>query len=176
MSKKRILECCEVGEKLGAYRVVFHPGFYSDIDKEKSYQNIKEAILEIEKEIKKKKWKIKIAPETTGKINVFGSVEEISQLVKDTGCSFCIDFAHVLAREKKVDYEKIKKLFGAEKNWHVHFSGIEYTEKGERRHIRTEEKAWKDLLKNLPKDKNIVIINESPAPFEDALSGLKLSK
>jgi endonuclease IV len=44
-----------------------------------------------------------------GKINVFGSVEEISDLVKETGCSFCIDFAHILARDKKIDYVKIEK-------------------------------------------------------------------
>jgi deoxyribonuclease-4 len=174
MSKKRILDCCRVGEELGAYRVVFHPGFYSNMDKEKTYENIKNTILEIQKEIKKNKWKIKLAPETTGKVNVFGSVEEISRLVKETGCEFCIDFAHILAREKKVDYEKIKKLFSKEKDWHVHFSGIEYTEKGERRHLRTEDKAWKELLENLPKDKKIVIICESPAPFEDAVRGFRI--
>ena len=33
--------------------------------------------------IRKNNWKIKIAPETMGKINVFGSIEEISSLVKE---------------------------------------------------------------------------------------------
>ena len=66
-----------------------------------------------------------------GKINVFGSVEEISLLVKETDCSFCLDFAHILARDKKIDMKKIEKLF-PEKEWHAHYSGIEYGEKGER--------------------------------------------
>ncbi len=173
-SKQRILKSCEVGEKIGAYRVVFHPGYYGGMDKEKSYDNIKNAILEIQKEIKKNKWKIKIAPETTGKINVFGSLEEIKRLTKETRCSFCIDFAHILAREKKVDYHKIKKLF-TDKNWHCHFSGIEYGEKGERKHIRTSKEKWKELIKNLPKNKNIVIINESPNTLEDSIKGMKIA-
>jgi len=173
-SKKRILDCCEVGDWLGAYVVVFHPGFYTGIEKEISYQNIKKAMLKIQEKIKAKDWKIVLAPETTGKVNVFGSLDEISRLVKETGCGFCIDFAHVLAREKKVDYEKIKRLFGEYKNWHCHFSGIEYGEKGERRHIKTTKDAWKKLFKGLPKDKEIVIINESPFNVEDSVEGLKL--
>jgi deoxyribonuclease-4 len=175
-SKKRILDCCEIGELLGAYVVVFHPGYYGDMNKEETYQMIKKAIIEIREEIKKNKWKINIAPETTGKVNVFGSVEEIKRLVQETGCSFAIDFAHILAREKKVDYEKIKKLFGEYKQWHCHFSGIEYGEKGERNHKKTTKQEWQELLKNLPKDKDIVIINESPFNVEDSVEGLKISE
>ncbi len=173
-SKQRILDCCKVGEWLGAYAVVFHPGYYSKMDKEETYQNIKKAVLEIKQEIKKNNWKIEIAPETTGKINVFGSVDEIKRLVEDTKCSFTIDFAHIEAREKKIDYEKIKKLFDEYKHWHCHFSGIEYGEKGERKHKKTGKENWKNLLKELPKDKEIVIINESPFDVEDSVDGLKL--
>ena len=36
-SKKRILDCCRVGEQLGAYLVVFHPGFYGKKSKEETY-------------------------------------------------------------------------------------------------------------------------------------------
>jgi deoxyribonuclease-4 len=172
-SKKRILDCCKIGELLQAKTVVFHPGYYG-YKKQEAYDNIKKGILDILNYIDKKKWNIQIAPETMGKVNVFGSIEEISQLVKDTGCSFCIDFAHILARDKFVDYEKVKKLFPG-KNWHCHFSGIIYNEKGERSHKTTLKEEWKDLLKNLPKDKNIIIINESPTMLEDSIEGLKLS-
>lgn len=175
-TKKRILDCCETGELLGAKTVVFHPGYYGSEDpkeREKAYDVIRDGILDIMKVIKKNKWKIQIAPETMGKINVFGSVDEISRLVKDTGCSFCIDYAHILAREKSVDYEKIEKAFPG-KEWHVHFSGIIYGEKGEKKHRTTETKEWKELLKNLPKDKEIVIVNESPTLVEDSVEGLKI--
>lgn len=173
-TKKRILDCCRIGEALGAKVVVFHPGYYGK-DKEKAHGAISGGVKEIMAEIKKKGWKIEIAPETMGKINVFGSIEEISELVKDTGCSFCLDFAHILAREKKVDYEKIKKLF-PEKRWHVHFSGIIYGDKGERSHRKTKSEEWKELLKNLPKDREIVIINESPDMINDSAEGLKIYK
>ena len=180
-SKKRILDCCAIGNELGAYCVVFHPGYYSDMDKEQTYQNIKKEILELQEEIKKNKWKIKLAPETTGKINVFGSVDEIARLVKETNCSFCLDFAHILAREKKVDYKGILEKFeksSKDKDLHIHFSGIEYGEKGERRHIVTKDRELKEMIENLKKyakEKEIVIINESPEPVKDSVKGLKLT-
>jgi len=172
-SKKRILDCLEVGNLLGAKCVVFHPGFYGKFSKEGTYENIKKQILELEKIRKEKKYSPKLCPETMGKINVFGSAEEISKLSKETGCGFCIDFAHILARDKEVDMNRIVTLF-PDKEWHVHFSGIEYGEKGEKNHKKTEEKEMKNLLKGLPSDKEIVIINESPYPMEDSVAGLNI--
>jgi len=175
-SKERILKSCEIGHYLGAYRIVFHPGFYAGVDKEESYRNIKNAILEMEEVREKEKWNPELAPETTGKKNVFGSVDEILRLVKDTGCSFCIDFAHILAREGKVDYPVILKKFSKFKELHIHFSGIEYGEKGERRHKKTEDMRILELLNALKEDakgKEIVIINESPYPIEDSAKTVK---
>src|SRR3989338_2141747 len=51
-TKKRILDCCKIGELLGAEVVVFHPGYYGE-DREKAYETIKEGIIEIKDEIKK---------------------------------------------------------------------------------------------------------------------------
>ncbi len=178
-SKKRILQCCEMGNYLGAYRIVFHPGYYGKIDKHETYDNIKKAILEMQRERKTKKWKPELAPETTGKVNVFGSVEEIFKLTEETGCSFCLDFAHILAREKKIDYRKILNKFKKFKELHIHFSGIQYGEKGERRHIKTSDKEIKELVESLnkyAKNKEIVIINESPYMIEDSVRTLKIIK
>lgn len=174
-SKKRILDCCEVGEKLGCEVVVFHSGYYSGMKEEETYENIKQAVLDMIKFIKEKKWKIKIAPETMGKVNVFGSFEQIYKLHKEAGCSFCLDFAHMLARDKKVDYKKLKELF-LEKKWHCHFTGIVYGDKGEKYHKKTEKKDWKNLFEELKKikDKEIIIINEAPTPFEDSIEGLEI--
>jgi deoxyribonuclease-4 len=173
-TKERILECCKVGEWLGAKVVVFHPGYYREGEERiQAYTVVKEGILEIMKELTKHKWKIQIAPETMGKVNVFGSIEEIARLAAETECAVCIDFAHILARDKHVDYAAILKAF-PQKEWHVHFSGIVYGEKGEKHHIKTGTKEWKDLLAHLPADKKIRIINESPDMVEDAVAGLKL--
>ena len=173
-SKKRILDCCKIGTLLKAYRVVFHAGFYSKMDKKETYENIKNRILEMQEEIKKEKYTPNLAPEVMGKINVFGSVEEISQLVRETKCSFCIDFAHVLARYKSYRIKETLSEFQNEKELHIHFSGIEYGEKGEKNHKKTSEKEWEKLLSGLPKNKEIVIINESPFPVEDSVIGLSI--
>ncbi len=177
-TKQRILRCCEIGELLGAKIVVFHPGYYTDGGKDKesrenSYHSIKDGVIDIMRVVEANKWKIRIAPETMGKVNVFGSIFEISRLVKETGCGFCIDFAHILAREKKVDYSLIESLFPG-KEWHVHFSGIVYGEKGEKMHRKTETREWKELLSHLPKNKEIRIINESPDMINDSVEGLKI--
>ncbi len=175
-SKDRILDCLKVGAWLGAKRVVFHPGYYGKDSKEKTYEKIMEEILDIQKTRKEKNYSPELAPETTGKINVFGSIEEISQLVTDTKCSFTIDFAHILAREKNYSFERTKKAFKKESHWHIHFSGIVYGEKGEKKHKTTEVSEIKKLLKNLPKDKSYTIINEAPNPVADAVKMQKTKK
>lgn len=176
-SKKRILDCCKIGEVLGAYLIIFHPGYYGKMGKDETYENIKNQILEIRKEIKKNKWKINIAAETTGKINVFGDIDEILRLAKETGCSFCIDFAHLFARTQgKMSYKEMYEKFKHFESLHCHFSGIEFGEKGERNHKLTPISELKKLLLVLPKNKDIVIINESPDPAGDSLIGLKLWK
>jgi deoxyribonuclease-4 len=173
-SVNRILECCKIGSWLGAHTVVFHPGYYQK-NKESTYTPIKESIRYMQEMCNKQNWNIRLAPETMGKVNVFGSVEEIAKLVRETGCSFCIDFAHILARDKHVDYDKIMRLF-PQKQWHVHFSGIVYGDKGEKHHKPTETLEWKELFANLPKNKEITLVNESPTMIEDCIEGIKIAK
>jgi len=176
-SKNRILNCCKIGSWLGAECVVFHPGYYGKRGKQETYEIIKKNIIEMQKEIKKNKWKIKLAPETTGKQNVFGSIDEILRLVKDTKCAFTIDFAHILARsEGKLSYKRMLKAFRGFKTLHCHFSGIEYGSKGEKHHKITSEKELRKLLSILPKNKDITIINESPDPVGDSVKALKIWK
>ena len=179
-SKKRILDCLAVGEKLGCYCVVIHPGYYSKMSKEESYNNIKKVILELMEEIKKNKWKVKLCVETMGKVNVFGSVDDIKRLVKETGCSFCLDFAHLKARTNgKMDYKEMVSEFSEFKEWHCHFSGIVYGDKGEKNHIPTPKNELKELLNELKSVKNkcdITVINESPDPVKDSVESVKIWK
>ncbi|MFA5019817.1 MAG: TIM barrel protein [Candidatus Pacearchaeota archaeon] len=175
-SKKRILDCCEIGEKLGVKFVVFHAGFYGKISKEETYENIKNQIIEMQGVIKKNNWKVKLAPETMGKINVFGSVSEILKLVKDTKCSFTLDFAHLYARSLgTLSYKEMLSEFNEIDKFHCHFSGIEFGDKGEKNHKLTSEQEWTKLLKVLKESgKEFTIINESPSPVEDALLGVEV--
>ena len=173
-SKKRILKCCEVGSWLGAKRVVFHPGFYSGMESSDVVDKVAGEISEMMKVVKENKWDVELCPEVMGKKNVFGSIDEIADLVKKTGCGFCIDVAHVLARYGKYEFEKISDAFGAKK-WHVHFSGIIYGEKGERNHKVTEVRDWESVLGFLKKlDKDVVIVCESPDAVGDSVVGKKI--
>lgn len=173
-SKERILRCCEVGTWLGAKKVVFHPGFYGKKGKEETYETIKKAVIEMQDELRKRKYTCKIALETTGKINVFGSIDETFKLVKETGCDFCIDFAHILAREKDYKFNEVFEKFRDFNEIHIQFSGIEYGEKGERKHVKTPVSEIKKLVKNLPENKSVTVINESPEPVEDSVESLKI--
>ena len=174
-SKERIMLCCKIGELLGAEIVVFHAGFYGGMDKEETYQNIKKAILEMMSEVKKNNWKIKIAPETMGKLNVFGDADEILRLVDETGCDFCLDFAHLHARSLgKMSYKEIYEQFRQFKKLHCHFSGINFGDKGEKNHIITPKSEIKKLFSSLPKNKDITIINESPDNLEDSLKAKRI--
>ena len=121
--------------------------------------------------IKEKKWDVKLAPETTGKVNVFGDLTEIMDLVKETKCSFTIDFAHILARSKgKIDYDDVFDKLKNFDHLHCHFSGIEWGEKGEKNHKLTPDKEIKELVSEiLKRKKSVTIINESPDPVKDTL-------
>lgn len=175
-SKKRILDSCERAHHLGAKYVVFHAGYYQGRDKDEVYEQIKEAMLKMMEVIEHKKWKVKLAPETTGKKSQFGDLDELLRLKKETGCHICVDFAHLLAREGRRDYDEIFKKLKGVKHIHAHFSGIEYTAKGERRHKLTSLSEMKELIKYLKKYKvDITIINESPDPMGDSLKGKKIA-
>jgi len=167
-SKKRILASCERAHALGAQNVVFHAGFYQKKTAAKTYELIKREILEIQDHISKEKWKVTLCPEVTGKPSQFGSLEEILELMKDTGCGITVDFSHLFARQQgQIDYAEILQVLP--EKFHAHFSGIEYGDKGERKHIETEKKFFEPLASELVKKKlDVTLINESPQPYKDA--------
>ena len=95
----------------------------------------------------------------------------------------CVDFAHIFARSigKINSYDqfrdilvKIEDKLGkkAIKNMHIHLSGIEYGNTGERNHLFLEQSKlnYKDVLRALKDFKaEGILITESPDPQADAL-------
>lgn len=184
-SIERLVQSARAGEWMGAYRIVFHPGFYSnqkrDFALKKAKKGYKRLIEACERESIKN---YTFAPETTGKRSQLGNIDEIIDMCQ----SFehfepTIDFAHVHARgrgilNKKEDYNCIfSKL---ENNLeidrlHCHFTTIEYTHKGERKHHTLNESDEygpyiQDLLENLiDNDWKATIICETPLIDQDAL-------
>ncbi len=166
-SKKRILDSLERAHYLGAEYVVFHAGFYGKKDKKYIYQIIKKELIGLQKIIKQKKWNSKLCPETTGKKTQFGSLEELQRLKDETGICYCVDFSHLLARDGSINYEKLLKKLP--KSFHSHYSGIEYSEKGERRHLLVDISDFSKLAEEMKKQKKeATIICESPEPLRDA--------
>ena len=97
---------------------------------------------------------IHICPETMGKVNQLGTLDEVLALCKiDERLIPCIDFGHLNARDlgyfkTKQDYktvfDKIENALGYERlcNFHSHFSKIEYTTGGEKRHLTFEDTVY----------------------------------
>ncbi|MBD3310620.1 TIM barrel protein [Candidatus Woesearchaeota archaeon] len=176
-SEKRILDSCAKGHLLGADYIVFHAGFYQQKTGDKTYSMVKQSIIRMQERIRDAGWKkVILAPEITGKPSQFGDMDELLRLKKEAGCGICIDFAHLEARQAgNLDYDEVFSRLKNLKHIHSHFSGIEYSEKGERRHVLTPAARMKELLTYVKKHgADITVINESPDPFGDSARMLKV--
>jgi len=182
-SKHRILKAARIAELCGASSMTFHAAYYMKQDSEKVYVRVKESVKEIVKNLKDNGFKIWIRPETTGKATQWGDLKEITKLSEEVEQVLpCIDFSHLHARTGKNNtYDEFKEMLAyvekklgrlALNNMHIHLSGINYSEKGERNHLVLEESDmnYKDLLKVF-KEFNIKgnVISESPNIEQDAL-------
>ena len=182
-SMARIVRSAKIGAIAGAKSVTFHPAYYMKKDPKEVYQIVKENLIKIKAELKRAKTKIIISPEITGKHSAFGNLDELLQLAKELKIGICIDFAHLHARtngklnsKKEFDqiFSKVKKVLGSKalQNMHMHVSGINYTEKGERNHLMLQNSDFKiKALVESMKHFNVggILICESPNPEEDAL-------
>ena len=182
-SVQRIIETADVTNSLGGYSITFHAGYYLGMEKELTYANIKQQMKIITDNLKEKNNKIWIRPETTGKATQWGDLEEIIRLSKEFETVLpCVDFSHLHARYNGISntydefaaiFEKIGKELGqiALDNFHAHIAGIEYGDKGEKKHLNLIESDfnYKDLLKAF-KDFNVkgAVICESPNIEDDA--------
>ena len=182
-SQQRILDSCKIGHYLGASYVVFHPGYYGKLDHEKAFSLVKRSCEELRSKIDKFKWKIALGLETTGKKSQFGTLDENLKISEEVeGCVPIIDFAHIFARnEGKIDYSLILEKVKNFKELHTHFSGIDYSDKGERKHleISTKKPDFEGLAKELirrgfNKRRDITIISESPILEQDSLKMKKI--
>ncbi|MFH1630794.1 MAG: TIM barrel protein [Candidatus Aenigmatarchaeota archaeon] len=182
-SKKRILDSCHLAHlmsKNNKVPVVFHTAYFGKKDKHDVHINVISMMSEIMEYIEKKGWDgVLLAPETTGKHSAHGSLDEILDVAKKTGCGFCVDLAHLYARQMgKLDFrevlEKIVKV--KRKHYHFHFSGIEFSKAGERYHkVLDHSPDFRLFAKELLKSRvNATIISESPITWKDSLKMKKI--
>jgi deoxyribonuclease-4 len=176
-SKKRILDSCERAHHLGAWIVVFHPGFYGSLEKSKAFEYVLEACKDMDERLASEGWSVKLGLETTGKSSQFGTLDEnIGIHRKIRNCIPAVDFSHIFARNVgRIDFPEVLGKMESLKlgNHHCHFSGIEYTVKGERNHVTMDHKKpdFRELAKSLLKSRigSITIISESPVLEKDSL-------
>lgn len=175
-----ILSTLRAADYMGATRIVVHSGSCAKITRDEAMELAKDTIKRAVDAAKTENLcHIRICPETMGKINQLGTVDEVIELCKiDESLMPCIDFGHVNAREmgslnNASDFEsicnKIHNQLGEErgKNFHVHFTRIEYSAGGEKKHIVYDDESFGpcfDPFAGVIANKNLtpVIICESP--------------
>lgn len=182
-SKIRILTAMEMGQKTGAHSVCVHPAFYMKTDPVKTYDNVAKATEEILKERDKNKLTINLAYETMGKHTQFGTYLEALKISREFGLYPCVDFAHLHARtngalntseewNRMLDEYESYLGKGSLNKVHFHYSGINYTEKGERNHLplKDSDANWIDFLQVL-KNRRVggTLVCESPVMEDDTL-------
>jgi deoxyribonuclease-4 len=146
-SKRRLVACATAANWMGAHVVVFHMGFYGRLDKRYAFRTCVNALKDIVATMNGLGIQnVKLGPETMGRVFQVGSLDEILAICEEVEqTQLVIDWSHMHARlqgrfRKVEDFravvEEVERRLGTEtaRNMHCHFSKIEYSDKGERRH------------------------------------------
>ncbi|MEE0946312.1 MAG: TIM barrel protein [Acutalibacteraceae bacterium] len=184
-----ILQSARAVNAMGGDHIVVHTGSCSKISREEALSLASDTMRIALDALKAENLgHIHICPETMGKINQLGTLEEVIALCKiDESIIPCIDFGHLNARtmgeiKGKEDFENIlltiENKLGIDrlKVFHSHFSKIEYTTGGEKRHLTFEDTVFGpdfEPLMELVYKKNLspVFVCESAGTqAEDALA------
>jgi len=183
-SKLRILHTARIAHLMGASSIVFHPAFYGKQKSTTVLAKVIKELSEVREILDQEDNKVILRPETTGKLSQFGDLQETLKIAKEIpGVLPCIDVSHLHARFNGLinSYDEFCEILeqAAEclgdywvKNAHFHISGIEYTGKGEKKHLVLEESdlKYEELMKAVQSfGLNGTIICESPNLEEDAL-------
>ncbi len=153
-SKRRLIACATAADWMGAYVMVFHTGFYGRFEKDFAFKNCLVALKEVGAEMKSLGLKVKLGPETMGRKFQVGTIDEILTICQEVeGTQLVIDWGHLHALHqgtlKRVEdfraiTEKVEQKLGTQalKSMHCHFSKIEFTSQGEKRHHTLDEERY----------------------------------
>lgn len=150
-----ILESARAAKTVGAKKIVVHSGSCSKISRAEACYLAKQTLKNAQKALDENGLsEMIICPETMGKINQLGTLEEVLELCGvDERFLPTVDFGHLNARtlggiKTREDYAKMLDLIENElgferlKNMHIHFSKIEYTKGGEKRHLTFADEVF----------------------------------
>lgn len=166
------LQSADKGGKMGAKRVVIHPACQGKSTREEAFSRTLDNFKRLAEAIYSNGFEnMLFCPETMGKNAQIGTVEEIAEICKiDKIFLPAIDFGHLNCRmqgalKDEKDFSEILSFLISElgkermNDFHVHFSKIEFSQKGEVRHLTFADEKY----------------GPSFEPFADALIKLDLA-
>ena len=146
-SIRYLLQSAQLCRALGGRRIIFHPGSCGKQSRaaalEKALDTLRRGVEALDEA---GYGDMTLCPETLGKIGQLGDLDEVLALCGvDERVVPCIDFGHLNARtlggiRSKADYaailDRMGEALGDERarKFHVHFSRIEFSAGGEKRH------------------------------------------
>ena len=160
-SKRRLIASATAADWMGAYVMVFHTGFYGKFEKDYAFKTCLEAVKDVSSQMRSLGLKVKLGPETMGRKFQVGTLDEILAMNQEIeGLQLVVDWAHLHAIShgglNKVENfraiaEKVEQALGTEamRSMHCHFSKIEYTMLGEKKHHTLDEKEYGPEFRNL---------------------------
>ena len=141
-----IRQSLEAARLLGAGTIVVHCGSCAKISRDEAMRLAADTLVKTVASVDT--YGIKIGLETMGKINQLGTLDEVLELCRIDSCFVpVVDFGHLNARElggvfRSADdylrvFDRISSRMGSSvaENLHCHFSKIEYTNLGEKKHL-----------------------------------------
>ncbi len=142
-----ILNTLEIAKWMGADRIVIHPGSIGKFTREEAMALALPVLANAIKRADESGFSdITLCPEVLGKLNNLGTLDEVIKMCQlDDRMIPCVDFGHIHARSfgglnstedfNKV-FDKIENKLGSEraKKLHIHFSKVEFTSGGEKKH------------------------------------------
>ena len=148
-----IRQSLDAANLLGAGTIVVHSGSAAKISRDEAMRLAGDTLVKTLSSVET--YGIKIGLETMGKINQLGTLDEVLELCRiDSAFVPVVDFGHLNARDlggvfvTADDYlrvfDKIDRALGADvaSNLHCHFSKIEWTGSGEKRHLTFEDQLY----------------------------------
>ncbi len=147
-SIRYILDSAMAVDKMGGDRIVVHPGGLGGRSREEATALATETLRRAQAALDDAGLShIHICPEVMGKINQLGTLDEVLHFcLADERFLPCVDFGHLNSRTLggtndeaafAAVLDRIGEVLGAErqKTFHIHFSKIEYTAGGEKKHL-----------------------------------------
>ena len=148
-----IRQSLDAAKLLGADTIVVHSGSAAKISRDEAMRLAGDTLVKTLASVDT--YGIKIGLETMGKINQLGTLDEVLELCRiDSAFVPVVDFGHLNARDlggvfvSADDYlrvfDKIDRALGANvaENLHCHFSKIEWTGSGEKRHLTFDDSVY----------------------------------